>query len=100
MCDASQMGDFQVCRSVWGLLLASALMNLIHRRIGAQFAPFIKTRFEEINGQTVCVVDVDKAPEPVFMDGQHGKEFHMRLGNTTRELNPEETVRYVQTNWG
>ena len=27
MCDASQMGDFQVCRSVWGLLLASALMK-------------------------------------------------------------------------
>ena len=27
MCEASQMGDFQVCRSVWGLLLASALMK-------------------------------------------------------------------------
>ena len=27
MCDASQMGDFQVCRSVWGLLLAAALMK-------------------------------------------------------------------------
>ena len=27
MCDVSQMGDFQVCRSVWGLLLASALMK-------------------------------------------------------------------------
>ena len=27
MCEASQMGDFQVCRSVWGLLLVSALMK-------------------------------------------------------------------------
>jgi len=27
MCDGSQMGDFQVCRSVWGLLLAGALMK-------------------------------------------------------------------------
>jgi hypothetical protein len=27
MCDASPMGDFQVCRSVWGLLLVSALMK-------------------------------------------------------------------------
>ena len=27
MCEASQMGDLQVCRSVWGLLLASALMK-------------------------------------------------------------------------
>jgi hypothetical protein len=27
MCEASQMGDLQVCRSVWGLLLVSALMK-------------------------------------------------------------------------
>ncbi|HET8948636.1 MAG TPA: DUF4388 domain-containing protein [Candidatus Polarisedimenticolia bacterium] len=27
MCEASQMGDFQVCRSIWGLLLVSALMK-------------------------------------------------------------------------
>jgi hypothetical protein len=27
MCEASQMGDFQVCRSVWGLLLTNALMK-------------------------------------------------------------------------
>jgi len=27
MCDASEMGDFEVCRAVWGLLLAGALMK-------------------------------------------------------------------------
>jgi hypothetical protein len=27
MCDASGMGDFEVCRAVWGLLLAGALMK-------------------------------------------------------------------------
>lgn len=75
------------------------LMSLVRDRIGAEFAPFIKVRFEEIEGQTVCVVDVDKAPEPAFMDGPHGKEFYVRLGNTTRALNPEEAVRYVQMNW-
>ena len=74
-------------------------MNLIHDRIGAEFAPFIKVRFEEMEGRTVCVVDVDKAPEPAFMDGPRGKEFHVRLGNTTRALDPEEAVRYVQMNW-
>ena len=28
-----------------------------------------------------------------------GKESYVRLGNTTRVLDSEETVRYVQTNW-
>ena len=27
MCDASELGDFEVCRAVWGLLLAGALMK-------------------------------------------------------------------------
>jgi hypothetical protein len=75
------------------------LMNLVRDRIGAEFAPFIKSRFENADGQIVCVVDVDKAPEPAFVDGPRGKEFYTRLGNTTRTLDPEETVRYVQMNW-
>jgi len=76
-----------------------ALMSLVRDRIGAEFAPFLKTRFEEIDRQTVCVVDVDRAPEPAFMEGPRGKEFYTRLGNTTRTLDPEETMRYVQMNW-
>lgn len=79
--------------------LEQKLMSLVRDRIGVEFAPFIKTRFEEIEGQTVCVVDVDRAPEPAFMEGPRGKEFYVRLGNTTRTLDTEETVRYVQMNW-
>ena len=75
------------------------LMNLVYDRIGAEFAPFIKVRFEQTDGKTVCVVDVDRAPEPAFMDGPRDKEFYVRLGNTTRALDTEETIRYVQMNW-
>lgn len=76
------------------------LMNFVHSYIGPEFAAFIKVRFEQVDGQTVCIVDVDKAPEPVFMQGsQKEKKFYVRLGNTTRDLDPEETVRYIQMNW-
>jgi predicted HTH transcriptional regulator len=75
------------------------LMNLVHEKIGGEFGPFIKIRFEQMDGQLVCVVDVDKAQLPAFMEGPRGKEFYTRLGNTTRTLDPEETVRYVQINW-
>lgn len=75
------------------------IMSLVCDRIGAEYAPFIKLRFEEVDGQIVCVVDVDRAPEPAFMSGPQGREFYTRLGNTTRALDPEETVRYVQMNW-
>jgi hypothetical protein len=79
--------------------LEQTLMNLVHKHIGAEIAPFMRSRFEEIDGRTVCVVDVDKASEPAFMRGPRGKEFFVRLGNTTRTLDTEEAVRYIQTNW-
>ena len=74
-------------------------MNLMHERIGSEFAPFIHTRYETINGGTICVVDVDHAPQPAFMLGPHDKEFYVRQGNTSRSLDPEATVRFIQMHW-
>ena len=63
-------------------------------------SPLIRVRFEVIEGKTICVIDVDKAAEPVFLKGERGKEFYVRMGSTTRALDPEQTVAYISTNWG
>ncbi|MEJ2710530.1 MAG: ATP-binding protein, partial [Anaerolineales bacterium] len=76
------------------------LMSLIRDKIGPEFSPFIKVRFEKLNGEHVCAVDVDTTSEPAFMDGPRGKEFFVRMGNTTQSLDSEETHRYIQMNWG
>jgi len=75
------------------------LSRLIGDRIGVEFARLVKIRFEQMDGEIICAVDVDKAPEPVFMDGPRGKEFFIRHSNTTRALDPEEMHRYIQMNW-
>lgn len=41
------------------------LTSLISDRIGPEYAHFIRIRFGAIDGQSVCVVDTDKALEPV-----------------------------------
>lgn len=75
------------------------LTTLVYDRIGGQFAPYVKVRFEEINGSVVCVVAVDKASEPAFTDTPKGRDFYVRMGNTTRTLDPQEMLSYVNTNW-
>jgi uncharacterized protein YaaQ len=80
-------------------LFQQTLMNSINEFIGAAVAQFLETRFEETGGKTVYVIDVDKASQPFFMQGPQAKQFYIRLGNTTRALDPEETMRYVQMNW-
>jgi hypothetical protein len=75
------------------------LTSLISDRIGAELGHFIDIRYETVDDKTVCVVDVDRSLEPAYLKGRRGREFYIRMGNTTRLLDVEETVSYVQTNW-
>ncbi len=79
----------------FGQLLSSQVSDFL----GARFWPFIKPRYEELNGATLCVIEIDRSPEPVFLRSKRGNEFFVRMGPTSRMLDVEETVRYTQNNW-
>lgn len=76
------------------------LATLILDSLGASASPLIKTRFEDIENHKVCVIDVDKSPDPVFLKGgKESKEFYVRIGTTTHSLDPQQTLEYIQINW-
>lgn len=79
----------------FGQLIAS----LITDYLGASVAPYYKIRFQEIQSNQVCILDVERTPEPIFAKTEKGREFFVRVGNTTRALDAEETHRYVEMNW-
>jgi len=79
----------------YGQLLGSQ----IHEYLGAHCSPFLDMRFEEMNGDSVCVIDAKRALEPVFLRSPHGNEFYVRMGPTSRLLDSEEMLRYIQNNW-
>ena len=76
------------------------LADLISDSLGSQYAPLIKGRFEDVDERLVYVIDVQPAPHPAYLKGQKGNEFYMRLQTTTRSLDPQETVAYIQHHWG
>jgi len=76
---------------------AQLVSSLVFEHLGAGVTPRVRQRFEEVDGQTVCVVDVDRCSEPVFTKGEKGREFYVRVGNTTRALDTEETLRYLES---
>ena len=75
------------------------LISLIAESMGATTAPNFRVRFEEVGDKSVCVVDVERSQEPVFMKSDKGKAFYIRIGNTSRSLDHEETLKYVEANW-
>lgn len=75
------------------------LAALIADNIGAGFTPYIKIRFENIDNKIVCVLDIDHSAEPAYLKSPQGQEFYVRLASTSRKLDAEDVVRYVQNNW-
>ncbi len=74
--------------------------NLIRRYVGAQYTPFITAHFAQVEGRTIYVVQVRPAPEPVYLQGEKGKEFFVRMGTTTQALDVHETHEYILAHWG
>lgn len=75
------------------------LVQLVAEHLGLHVAPFVRVRFESVDSARICVVDVERSPEPIFTKTDKGKEFFVRNGNTTRALDTEEAHRYVEMNW-
>lgn len=69
------------------------------KMVGAAYSAYVRFRFDDVAGRPVFVIDVDRAPEPVFIKTDKGTEFFVRVGSTTRSLGPEDTHRYIALNW-
>jgi len=79
------------------------LANLISEHLGSQYAPLLKGHFEEVDGKTVYVFEIRPSPDPVYLQDPKGskkKQFYVRVHTTTRDLDPQETVKYIQNHWG
>ncbi len=75
------------------------LANLIVDALGPQYVPLLHGRFEEVDGKLVYVIEVDRSSTPVFLKGSRGKEFYIRVRTSSRALDPQQTMEYIQKNW-
>jgi len=56
----------------------------------------LRVSFQTIEGKTICRVDVDRSPRPVYIaEPGGGEKFWVRMGNSTRELSISEAHAYV-----
>ena len=70
--------------------------TLVADRIGVEFSQNVMAKLDAVDGKPICVVDVSKSPGPAYVSGSKGSEFYVRIGNTTRSLDPEETYAYLE----
>ncbi len=75
------------------------LSMLISDLIGVEYADLIKIYIETVEEVQVCRVDVDRSLIPAYLTFDGQKEFFVRMSNTSRSLDPEETVKYITAHW-
>jgi hypothetical protein len=78
---------------------AQTVAAILSDQVGAEFAGHVHVTFPQVDGTTIAQVTVDASPKPAFHKGALGAEFYVRVGNTTRQLDPEATWEYIGMHW-
>lgn len=78
---------------------SNLLSSLINDKIGSEYTPYIKTRFEELDGHEIGVIDVLHSSSPAYLNSDKGSEFYIRSGPTSRLLDTEASVAYIANRW-
>jgi len=79
------------------------LRNLINNAFGKGFATNnISVNFPVIDETEICEIDIKEGSKPLFLEvanksGQKEKRFYVRSGNSSQDMDIDETANYVHT---
>ena len=78
------------------------LRNLINNSFGKEFtATNIAIRFPNVNDYEICEIDIKPYKDPLYCEftdkgGSIQKKFYVRSGNSSQELDIQETASYIK----
>lgn len=76
------------------------LTMLIKTMIGLQFTKYVDIKFEYLEGEDVCVINVKKGHKPAYLRNSDKKEeFFVRVGNSTQPFSMSETEEYIKSHF-
>lgn len=77
------------------------LRNLVNTAFGKEFsASNLNIRFPIVDDKEVCEIDIKSGSKPLYVEvtdksGIKAKKFYIRSGNSSQELDIEETASYI-----
>lgn len=77
-----------------------AFKDLVRSLLGVEHLARIHLFFDTLEDHTICAVQVEKSPTPVYVKNGNDSEFYVRMLNSTIKLSLPQTVSYIRTQWG
>ncbi len=75
------------------------LLNLVSSYMEEKFNDYIEVSFFTVNGKEVCLIEVEHADTPSFIEREGKGKFFVRRGNRTEPLKPKEQAPYISRNF-
>lgn len=78
------------------------LRNIVNNAFGKEYtATNLNVRFPIVNDGEICEIDIKASNKPLYLEladkgGAMQKKFYIRSGNTSQELDIEETASYIK----
>ena len=78
------------------------LRNIVNKSFGKDFGALnITVRFPIVNDIEICEIDIKAGKTPLYCEvsdknGALQKKFYVRSGNTSQELDLQETASYIK----
>lgn len=75
------------------------VMQVVSVRLGSHLCPLVHAMFHSLGDMKLCRLYVEPAPDPVYLRNGSEKQFFVRTGNSTRQLDVEDATRYIRRRW-
>ncbi len=73
--------------------------QIFNKMIGPEFRHLVKLRFQSVNDNDVCLVQVASSARPIYLKIDSDEHFYVRTGNVTTPLKLSEVDAYSRSRW-
>ena len=75
------------------------ITNLINKHFGKESHRMIHPNVVKVNEKEVCIIEIGKSPNPVFIKKGEKEEFFIRAAAASIPLSISETADYVRSHF-
>ena len=76
-----------------------SIFTAISANLGTDLSNYVHVIFHTIDSNDICRLIIMPAPRPVFIKQEGSIKFYIRTGVSTRELNIEEAIKFIDNRW-
>ena len=73
------------------------IFRIISTQLGHEACFSNHISFYKLNGEDVCVIDIEPSEKPIYVSDTENTTFYVRTGNATYPLTVKEAVNYLET---